>query len=1367
MGQVANTYNNTHLSEISTRPIGVNISIAQNQEPIISFNDVNKCGTHPGMSNSYSNITRFITESNESTSLAKEIKLSNIIERLNTDKTYNSDMKQVVLDSINKASTGKSKIEVLEKGLAFLETEKQLSVLVQEGEMPLDEAQELLTQSLTFGCSKEFSLDRLNMFNESLKTGKNYKTIQEDASKILTEGNSNNGPIFAQEIYIKENMPEAQLADIEYIKEEVAQEVTVLEPSTEELQQKPTELASSKPEIQALKTESTEQTTATSKPSIFSGKNKEQFNQALQPKTGQTTEGANSTQNTNGNPTPKFGNLSPKELMNGQIDKNWEIPTSNEKSSSNVDSKFEDLKNKYKSKLTEAELGLLKDLLDFETIDYSSFGNPDAAKAFLNEHKKITEGSDEPQKTDTNQFINSSEFNKNTTYGTDFQVGISYDIDDDDDDNAEQQAVNNTQPQEQSVDTQKTGNTSSTQDANKATPQDIKEEILTIATNISYKANRSSEERRKMITDALPEGKIDNATLENILSDERCSRGVKVALLESKIPMYQKVMVLQSNKAGGINEIINYCQEHKNLKEIKNLAKNYNNNKETIKKIAQPNETSKSKFSGLFVDDYDYDKGFHKFTISEEIIKLKDFSKPEALTPEQRSYVLEDLNDTKSKFGDVEYEVNLRIDLASAVFEMDDEKVNMQLNQTCKNNETSQLILDLGELDEKIKDHPAYGLALAQLNKKEEFQTWCKNLLNNSGSLIPGPRLNELRERVYVEGTTNNPPTNGIPVPADVFNEIQALSNKEFEQIWNAPNKQKLGEGSFGAVYSSDYKINGKSFVLKEIKNPDADIADEINGNNALFEGINKLDSQAFYTQGVDFVTKYHGYFKIEGKNVLVYERAEGKDFQKILYGKKPEDKDPAISCTKENIQERCMVIAQMGHAIAISHEAGVVNRDIKPENLMVHISDDTEHKGNKLVQTKMIDLGTACDLKDPKKNNTTSTGIGTPTYMAPEMINNEVKNIGISPAADVYSYGISIVEAFIGSTGNNFYEEQINEKFSWKIAQKRTENILFKNLSKENFLTEQRNIGNIPDFYTDDQCNFLQGLLKDCLNPNPTERPSAAQVSELVQIFSSSLEGNGEIMSYTDAKKLAEEDHPKAIPMAIRNMISNPNEEIQKQGIEALKKLILSDPSYMETETFEKLEASTASKVKESEEYKSALERLNNKEVKNNASITENATQAPKVENSSSIQPPVNTNSPNETQEMDNKFNIAANIKRSGGNIFKDGGRSYWAAPKQQASVQPQVGHSADIDKGKQTNAPIPQNSRLNIDLDNEFAGAAIIQELETILSDNYGALTQAQDFMLSNNYDVHKLNEFLSFAQESTHTPKEIEDKAHELFK
>ena len=60
---------------------------------------------------------------------------------------------------------------------------------------------------------------------------------------------------------------------------------------------------------------------------------------------------------------------------------------------------------------------------------------------------------------------------------------------------------------------------------------------------------------------------------------------------------------------------------------------------------------------------------------------------------------------------------------------------------------------------------------------------------------------------------------------------------------------------------------------------------------------------------------------------------------------------------------------------------------------------------------------------------------------------------------------------------------------------------------SQEKFLIDQKNSGKIPNFYSDEQCNFLQELLKDCLNPESANRPSAAQVSELLQVFFTLLE--------------------------------------------------------------------------------------------------------------------------------------------------------------------------------------------------------------------------------------------------------------------
>jgi len=58
-------------------------------------------------------------------------------------------------------------------------------------------------------------------------------------------------------------------------------------------------------------------------------------------------------------------------------------------------------------------------------------------------------------------------------------------------------------------------------------------------------------------------------------------------------------------------------------------------------------------------------------------------------------------------------------------------------------------------------------------------------------------------------------------------------------------------------------------------------------------------------------------------------------------------------------------------------HSKAIIYRDIKPENIMV------DHNGNMF----LIDMGTAKILKYGKHPGRTFTIIGTPHYMAPEII--------------------------------------------------------------------------------------------------------------------------------------------------------------------------------------------------------------------------------------------------------------------------------------------------------------------------------------------------------------------------------------------
>lgn len=73
-------------------------------------------------------------------------------------------------------------------------------------------------------------------------------------------------------------------------------------------------------------------------------------------------------------------------------------------------------------------------------------------------------------------------------------------------------------------------------------------------------------------------------------------------------------------------------------------------------------------------------------------------------------------------------------------------------------------------------------------------------------------------------------------------------------------------------------------------------------------------------------------------------------------------------------------------------HKLNVVYRDIKPENIMI---DDKGY-------LKLIDMGTAKVLKLKNGINKTFTLLGTPHYMAPEI----VKGKGYGLQVDLWSIG-------------------------------------------------------------------------------------------------------------------------------------------------------------------------------------------------------------------------------------------------------------------------------------------------------------------------------------------------------------------------
>jgi predicted DNA-binding transcriptional regulator YafY len=257
---------------------------------------------------------------------------------------------------------------------------------------------------------------------------------------------------------------------------------------------------------------------------------------------------------------------------------------------------------------------------------------------------------------------------------------------------------------------------------------------------------------------------------------------------------------------------------------------------------------------------------------------------------------------------------------------------------------------------------------------------------------------------------------------------------------------EELGAGGMGVVYKAQDMRLGRRTALKFLPS-------ELARDPQRLERFWR-EARAASALNHPHICTVHDIGDYDGQPYLVMELIEGRTLRELIE-------------RKLSLKELMQLGGQVARALAAAHAAGIVHRDVKPDNIMVRADGYAKVVDFGLALLVTIDMtptGIADDtLSEP------GTLIGTIQYMSPEQARGEV----VGSPSDVFSLGLCLYEM---AAGRRAFEA--DSRFS-----------LLRAIRSETPPPPTQFNAEIPE--------AVEALIQRMLDKEPSRRPTAQEVAD------------------------------------------------------------------------------------------------------------------------------------------------------------------------------------------------------------------------------------------------------------------------------